>query len=67
MCLQRAEDTKRGCDEGEEGRSNGGREQPRQERNVVCRALVMGFQKTGECLGYVPCTKSMVRRGRGDG
>jgi hypothetical protein len=67
MCLQRAEDTERGCNEGEEGRSNGRREQPRQERNVVCSVLVMGFQKAGECLGYAPCTNSMVRRGRGDG
>lgn len=51
MCLQGAKDAERGRDEGEQRRGDRGREQPWQQRNVVCGGLVMGFQKAGECLG----------------
>jgi hypothetical protein len=36
VCLQSAKDAECGCDQGEQRRGDGRREQPRQQRNVVC-------------------------------
>jgi hypothetical protein len=42
VCLQGARDAERGCDEAKEGRCDRGREQPREESQVICGLLVMG-------------------------
>jgi hypothetical protein len=67
---QGAADAKGGCEEGEEGVCEGGREETGEESCVVCVVLVLSITKTMHTVCAlrhgVPCMKSILGKSRLD-